>query len=55
MRTLSNTSPAAPQSVLDKAARYVGEGTKFEGMEDVNELLWGFDVVGECREVFAAA
>lgn len=51
VQTLSNCSPPAPQSVLVAASRYLPDGKRLENMGDVNEYLWKFDVVEECKAV----
>ena len=51
VQTLSNCSPPAPQSVLDAAASYLTDGSRLENMGDVNEFLWRFDVIDECKVV----
>ena len=53
VQILSNTSPPAPESVRDAAARYLPDGKKFENMDDINEYLWSFDVVRECKAALA--
>ena len=51
VQTLSNCSPPASQTVLDAAAKYLPDGKRLENMSDVNEYLWSFDVVEECKAV----
>ena len=53
VQILSNTSPPAPESVYDAAAKYLPDVKRFENMGDVNEYLWSFDVVKECKAALA--
>ncbi|KAI4254305.1 MAG: hypothetical protein LQ352_003161, partial [Teloschistes flavicans] len=53
VQVLSNSSPPAPESVRDAAASYLPDGKKFENMDDINEYLWTFDVLHECKAALA--
>lgn len=53
VQILSNSSPPAPQSVRDAAARYLPDGKTLESMDDINKYLWSFDVIEECKAVLA--
>lgn len=53
VQILSNTSPPAPQSVLNAAAKYLPEGKKLGNADDINDYLWSFDVIKESKTVLA--
>ncbi|RYP28642.1 hypothetical protein DL767_007124 [Monosporascus sp. MG133] len=54
LQILSNTNPPAPQSVRDAAAAYLPSGTRLDSTDDINEYVFSFDVVRECKAVLAA-
>ncbi len=51
LQILSNSSPPAPQSIRDAAAKYLPAGKRLESTDDMNEYVFSFDVVGECKAV----
>ena len=53
VQTISNSSPPAPESVRDAAASYLPGDKKFRNMDDINEYLWSFDVIGQSKAVLA--
>ena len=55
LQILSNTNPPAPQSVRDAAAAYLPSGTRLDSTDDINDYVFSFDVIGECKAVLAAA
>lgn len=54
LQILSNTNPPAPQSVRDAAAAYLPSGTKLDSTDDINDYVFSFDVIRECKAVLAA-
>ena len=55
LQILSNTNPPAPQSVRDAAAAYLPDGTKLDSTDDINDYVFSFDVIEECKAALAAA
>jgi salicylate hydroxylase len=55
LQILSSTNPPASQSVRDAAAAYLPGGTKLDSTDDINDYVFSFDVIGECKAVLAAA
>lgn len=55
LQILSNTNPPASQSVRDAAAAYLPAGTRLDSTDDINDYVFSFDVIGECKAVLAAA
>ncbi|KAI9695809.1 MAG: hypothetical protein M1820_008402 [Bogoriella megaspora] len=55
LQILSNTNPPAPQSVRDAAAAYLPSGTRLDSTDDINDYVFSFDVIGECKAALAAA
>jgi salicylate hydroxylase len=53
LQILSNSSPPAPQSTLDAAAKYLPSGKKLENTNDINDYVFSFDVIKECTKVLA--
>ena len=53
VQMISNSSPPAPQSVRDAAAKYLPDGKKLDSPDDINKYLWTFDVIGECKAILA--
>jgi salicylate hydroxylase len=55
LQILSNTNPPASQSVRDAAAAYLPAGTRLDSTDDINDYVFSFDVIGECKAVLATA
>ena len=55
LQILSNTNPPASQSVRDAAAAYLPSGTKLDSTDDINDYVFSFDVIEECKTALAAA
>lgn len=51
MQILSNHSPPAPQSIRDAAAKHLPDGKKLDTTDDVNEYMFSFDVIEECKKL----
>jgi len=55
IQTLSNSGPPMPQSVRDAALKYLPKGTNLQNQDDVINVIFSYDVVGETKEVLAAS
>ncbi|KAI9658365.1 MAG: hypothetical protein M1821_002498 [Bathelium mastoideum] len=55
LQILSNTNPPAPPSVREAAVAYFPTGTRLDSTDDINDYVFSFDVVGECKAALAAA
>lgn len=56
LQILSNATPLAPHlSVRDAAAAYLPSGTKLDSTDDINDYVFSFDVMAECKAALAAA
>ena len=55
LQILSNTNPPASQSVRDAAAAYLPSGTRLDSTDDINDYVFSFDVIKECKMALAAA
>jgi len=55
LQILSNTNPPAPQSVRDAAAAYLPGGMRLDSTDDMNDYVFSFDVIRECKAALAAA
>jgi salicylate hydroxylase len=55
LQILSSSNPPAPQSIRDAAAAYLPGGTRLDSTDDINDYVFSFDVIGECKAVLAAA
>ncbi|KAH8727995.1 hypothetical protein GQ44DRAFT_785370 [Phaeosphaeriaceae sp. PMI808] len=54
LQILSSTNPPAPQSVRDAATAYLPSGTRLDSTDDINDYVFSFDVIRECKAVLAA-
>ncbi|KAK9486611.1 hypothetical protein V1527DRAFT_451013 [Lipomyces starkeyi] len=55
LQIVSNTNPPASQSVRDAAAAYLPSVTRLDSTDDVNDYVFSFDVIKECKTALAAA
>ncbi|KAI9677249.1 MAG: hypothetical protein M1822_008198 [Bathelium mastoideum] len=55
LQILSNTNPPAPPSVREAAVAYLPTGTRLDSTDDINDYVFSFDVIGECKAALAAA
>ncbi|EFQ33706.1 FAD binding domain-containing protein [Colletotrichum graminicola] len=55
IQTLSNSGPPVPQSVRDAAAEYLPEGTILQNQDDIVDLLFSYDVIGNTKAILAAS
>ncbi|KAK0648458.1 FAD binding domain-containing protein [Cercophora newfieldiana] len=55
IQLLSHSTFPTPQSTFDAAAKHLPEGTKLQNQDDVIELIFSYDVIGETKAVLAAS
>ncbi|OAA56178.1 FAD binding domain-containing protein [Niveomyces insectorum RCEF 264] len=55
IQVLSNSGPPMPQSVRDAAAKYLPKGTVLQNQDDVIDVIFSYDVIGETKAAILAA
>jgi salicylate hydroxylase len=55
IQVLSNSGPPMPQSVRDAAAKYLPNGTSLQNQDDVINVIFSYDVIGQTKALLATS
>jgi salicylate hydroxylase len=55
IQVLSNSGPPMPQSVRDAAAKYLPKGTSLQNQDDVINVIFSYDVIGQTKALLATS